>query len=194
MANDRGKFLSDGGSLTSRTANFFIRKDIQRSYNFMVYFDESDTLVQDFDTLSSYHAVSVELPNYSFKKEDKQIGNFVKSFPTLDHNGFEFTIKFEEDSLGTISKLIHKLVSRQISPDGFHTPYSNTIIDHIVVSVYTSTGDNVKKIYFKNCYYLKASTAMFSYEDGKQIFYDITFNADHYHQVENVAAVNQTER
>jgi len=194
MAEDRGNFLNDGGSLTSRTANFYIRKDIQRSFNFMVYFDESDSTAKVFDGLYAYHAVSVELPNYSFKKEDKQVGPFVKSFPILDHNGFEFTIRFEEDSDGIVNKLIRKLVERNIDKDGFNKRYKETVIDHIVVSVYQADGTNVRKVYFKNCYYLKASTATFSYEEGKQIFYDITFNADHFHEVDGRGALYQMER
>lgn len=194
MADDRGNFLNDGGSLTSRTANFYIRKDIQRSFNFMVYFDESDSTDKVFDGLYAYHAVSVELPNYSFKKEDKQVGPFVKSFPILDHNGFEFTIRFEEDSDGVVNKLIRRLVARNIDKDGFNKRYKNTIIDHIVVSVFQADGTNVRKVYFKNCYYLKASTANYSYEDGKQIFHDITFNADHFHEVDGRGSINQLER
>lgn len=193
MADERGNFLNDGGALTSRTANFYIHKDIQRSYNFMVYFDESDTTGSSFSNLHSYHAVSVELPNYAFKKEDKQVGPFVKSFPILDHNGFEFTIRFEEDSDGIVEKLIRKLVRRNIDSDGFNRSYKETMIDHIVVSIYQANGDNVRKVYFKNCYYLKASTANYSYEDGKQIFYDITFNADHFFEEDNRAAKYQRE-
>jgi len=192
MADDRGNFLNDGGSLTSRTAQFYRFKDIQRAYNFIVYFEDSEGADPIFSWVKSYHAVSVELPNYAFKKEDKQVGPFVKSFPVLDHNGFDFTIKFEEDSSGSVEKLIRDLVNRNIDVDGFHRPYNETVISNIIVSIYQANGDNVRKVYFKNCYYLKASTANYAFEDGKQIFYDITFNADHFHEVDNRGAVNQT--
>lgn len=184
MADTQGNLLNDGGPLTRRIASFYERKDIQRAYNFLVYFEYSDSIFNHAE-VQSYHAVSVELPNYAFKKEDKQIGPFVKSFPVLDHNGFEFTIRFEEDSNGTVEKLIRLLVNRNIDTEGFNRPYEDTVIKDIVVSVYQANGDNVRKVYFKNCYYLKASTANYSYEEGKQIFYDITFNADHFHEVDN---------
>lgn len=190
MADTKGNFLNDGGALTSRTAAFYQRKDIQRAYNFHVYFDESDSIFNR-GGLQTYHAVSVELPNYEFDKEDKQIGPFTKNFPVLNHKGFVFTIKFEEDSDGTVEKLIRSLINRNIDTDGFNRPYSDTVIKNIVVSVFQANGDNVRKVYFKNCFYMKASTANYSYEEGKQIFYDITFNADHFHEVDSVGALNQ---
>ena len=199
---DDNLFLSDGGSLTTRTANFFERKSIQRSYNFMVYFDESglDTGLAEtdrtgvFSDMDAFHAISVELPNYAFDRGEMNYGPFFKKFPVLDHNGFEFTIKFEEDDEGRVKNMIHKLVRRNIRSDGYLKPYSETVIPNIVVSTYRPDGKNVNKTYFKNCFYMKSSTPSFSYEDGKQIFYDVTFNADHYIFVEQQGAVNQTGR
>lgn len=198
MANAQGNLLNDGGSgsLTNRIASFYQDKTIQRAYNFLVYFNEVGLSphINPFSNLNSYHAVSVELPNYEFKKEDQVIGPFVKSFPILSHNGFEFTVKFEEDSDGNVENLIRKLIMRNIDSDGYHRSFSETMIPNIVVSVFQANGDNVRKVHFKNCYYLKASTANFSYEEGKQIFYDITFNADHFIEEDRKGAVNQMGR
>lgn len=191
---DKSLFMNDQGSLTTRTANFFEQKSIQRSYNFMVYFDESGIDTGLFNDLHAFHAISVELPNYGFKREEMNYGPFFKKFPVLDHDGFEFTIKFEEDDEGRVKNMIHKLVRRNIRSDGYLKPYSETVIPNIVVSTYRPDGKNVNKTYFKNCFYMKSSTPSFSYEDGKQIFYDVTFNADHYIFVEHQGAVNQTGR
>lgn len=188
MADDRGRFLNDGGSLTNRTSNFYVRKEIQRSYNFMVYFDESDSV---FRGMESFHAISVELPNYGFRKEDAIIGPFTKTFPVLDHNGFEFTMKLEEDDNGSVNNLIQKLIRKNIDEDGFLRHYTQTVLDNIVVTVYQSDADNVRKVKFKNCYFMKASTAQYSYEDSKQITYDLTFNADHYYEIGRQGALNQ---
>ena len=194
MAADSNRILNDGGSLTSRTSNFYVSKEIQRTYNFLVYFDESDVEKKIFNDLLAYHAISVELPNYEFKKEKMEYGPFVKNFPVLSHDGFEFTIKFEEDNKGSVKNLIHSLIRRNIDSDGYHKPYADTMIKDIVVSVYQADGTNVNKTFFKNCFYLKASTAQYSYDDGKQVFYDITFNADHYIMTEQRGALNQMEK
>jgi len=166
------------GPITNSTRSFFTRKTIQRTYNFLVRFDLSDNL-QDRYELFEYHAVSVELPNYDFKKEEYRIGPFVKNFPVLDHNGFEFTIKFEEDDIGTISNFIDRMTRRNIKPDGYYNTLYNTVLNNIVVEVTRNDGVRVCSYIFKNCFMLKASTATYSYEASEKISYDITFNADH---------------
>jgi hypothetical protein len=166
------------GPVTNATRSFFTRKTIQRSYNFLVRFDLSNSL--QGTNLSEFHAVSVELPNYEFKKESYQIGSFVKSFPVLDHNGFEFTMKFEEDDVGTISNLIDNLTRLIIKPNGYYNTISRSVIDNIIVSVHRSDGVNVCTYVFNNCFFMKASTPTYSYDNNEKIVYDITFNADHF--------------
>lgn len=172
------------GPVTNATRSFFTRKTIQRSYNFLVRFDLSNTLQyqERFYSwpLSEFHAVSVELPNYEFKKESYQIGSFVKSFPVLDHNGFEFTMKFEEDDVGTISNLIDNLTRLIIKPNGYYNSIAESVIDNIIVSVHRSDGVNVCTYVFNNCFFMKASTPTYSYDNNEKIVYDITFNADHF--------------
>lgn len=166
------------GPTTAATRSFFTRKTIQRSYNFMVRFDLcSDGFIRE--EVFEHHAVSVELPNYDFKKEEYRIGPFVKNFPVLDHNGFEFTIKFEEDDIGTISTLIDKLTRRNIKSTGYYNDLAHTVIDNIVVVVSRDDGVRVCSYTFKNCFMLKASTATYSYDVNEKIVYDITLNADH---------------
>lgn len=166
------------GPITNATRSFFTRKTIQRSYNFLVRFDlSSDSFARE--ELFEHHAVSVELPNYDFKKEEYRIGPFVKNFPVLDHNGFEFTIKFEEDDTGTISNFIDRLTRKNIKSTGYYNTLVNTVISNIVVEVTRNDGVRVCSYTFKNCFMLKASTATYSYEANEKISYDITFNADH---------------
>lgn len=166
------------GPTTATTRSFFTRKTIQRSYNFMTRFDLSSNPYLR-DKVFEHHAVSVELPNYDFKKEEYRIGPFVKNFPVLDHNGFEFTIKFEEDDSGTISSLIDQLTRRNIHSTGYYNDLAHTVIDNIVVVVTRDDGVRVCAYTFKNCFMLKASTATYSYDTNEKIVYDITLNADH---------------
>jgi len=163
------------GPVTNATRSFFTRKTIQRSYNFLVMFD----LCNDSFEIREHHVISVELPNYDFKKEEYRIGPFVKNFPVLDHNGFEFTIKFEEDDTGTISNFIDMLTRKNIRESGYYNTFANSVIDNITVEVSRMDGVRVCSYNFKNCFMLKASTATYSYDTSEKITYDITFNADH---------------
>jgi len=181
------------GPLTTRTNEFYEKKSIQRSFNFLVYFDVSEILdengspigsMEDVFNLRSYHAVSVELPDYSFNKIETYAGPFVRTTPVLFHNGFEFTIKFEEDEKGTVKNLIHKLIRLNINEEGYH---HNRRIDNIDVAVFTPDGGNrlvgghSYRVSFKDCYFLKASPASYDYSSQEKITYDITFNCDHYY-------------
>lgn len=177
---DNKVILSDGGPLTTRVKSFYINKEIQRAYNFLIYFSDSDSIFWKGDAVASFHAVSVEIPNYSFEKDFLEAGPIKKSFPLLKHDGFEFTIKFEEDKNATIQKLIRRLVNRNVDSLGYNRPYKETVLNELIVSIYTNDAWNIYKLYFKNCYFLRASTAQYDYSANGQIFYDITFNADHY--------------
>ena len=167
------------GPITSTTRNFFIRKTIQKAYNFMVRFDLGS--VSNFNgELFEHHAVAVEIPNYDFKKEKLEVGPFVKTFPVLDHNGFEFTIKFEEDDQGTISSFVDWLINRNINSDGYYRTHTNTVVSNIVIDVSRDDGMVVCRHWFQNCYFMKQSTINYDFSVNDKITYDITFNADHY--------------
>lgn len=171
--------------LTNRTHSFYTHKEIQRSYNYIVYFSKSVMRTLFPSNFSDEHkdlyATSVELPaGYDFKKEYYNVGPFIKSFPVLDHNGFEFTIKMEEDDQGTVKRLIELLNERIISGNGYYNSYSNMVIDAIIISVFRPDGMNVYTARFKNCYLLKSSVPNYSYNSSEKIEYDLTFNADHF--------------
>ena len=183
----------DNGPLTLSTGKFYLNKSIQRSYNYVVVFELSDIghtggsghLAENY-----YYATSIEIPNYEFKDEEYRIGSFVKTFPVLEHHGFAFTIKFEEDDQGTIQGLIDKLTIRNINASGYYNTYSNTVLDHIDVDVYRPDGTRVYRRTFYNCYYLKSSTPTYSYNTSEKIEYDITFKADHFETAYGTAHTN----
>lgn len=187
--------FDDQGPLTDRIKNFFENKTIQRAYNFLVYFDESIAggVENVFSDLRAFHCTSVEIPEYSFEKEYIYYGPFVKSFPIYKHNGFEFTMKLEEDEGCTIKSFIQSLIKRQIGNDGYYKSYTNTVLNQIVISVFQHDAYNSFKIYMKNCYFLKASTTNYAYESANKIEYDVTFNCDHYVVVPNQGAKNIRE-
>lgn len=185
-------FMNDNGPLTSRVRDFYLWKTIQRSYNFMVMFDESIGLPEQ-DDLGVFVATSVEIPDYSFKKEVYRAGPFVKNFAVLDHEGFNITMKMEETDTGRVKSLIQKLIHKNIKPTGYYNTYENTIIPQIVVDVYRQNGDNVYKLRFKNCFFLKASTPTYTYNSNEKIEYDLEFACDHYELEPRNGAVNTYE-
>lgn len=172
-------FMNDNGPLTSRVRDFYLWKTVQRSYNFMVMFDESDGL-PDRNDMAAFHATAIEIPDYSFKKESYRIGPYVKSFPVLDHEGFNITMKMEEDDTGKVKELIQRLIRKNISVDGYYKSYASTVIKHIVADVFANNGDNVYKVKFKNCFFLKATTPSYSFNSNEKIEYDLEFACDHY--------------
>lgn len=179
--------LVDGGPLTERVRTFYERKEIQRAYNFLVYFNMSDEIFwKEGPALASFHAVSIEIPSYTFDKDWLDAGPIKKAFPLLKHDGFEFTIKMEEDKVASVNKLIRRLTSRNVDSEGFNRPYKETVLSEIVASVYTQDAWNVYKIFFKNCFFLRAQTANYDFYSGEKITYDITFNADHYEIIDGL--------
>lgn len=188
----------DNGPVTKRTHNFFLTKSIQRSYNYFVYFSKSDKLANmlrwtsdDIEQTLDMYATSVELPSgYEFKKEYYEIGNFKKSFPVYDHNGFEFTIKMEEDAQGSVKYLIGVLNEAIINSGGYYNGFKNSVIDDLEISVYRHDGTNIYRAHFENVYLMKASTPTYSYNSNEKIEYDLTFNADHFHVEWGTAARN----
>lgn len=188
----------DNGELTRRVRHFYSNKTIQRNYNYMVYFSKSTKLqnllrctTEDLEKTLDLYATNVELPSgYEYKKEYYEIGPFKKSFPVLDHNGFEFTIKLEEDSEATVKNLILVLNRAIIDSNGYYNNFSNVVLDDLEISVYKHDGTNLYRVFFQNCYLLKASTPSFSYNTNEKIEYELTFNADHFYVTYGKAASN----
>lgn len=179
-------FMNDEGALTNRTREFYLFKTIQKAFKFMVMFDETDTDLDNpsespFQNLSSYHAVGVDFPSYAFQKEQYKLGNLVYTFPTLNHEGFVFSIKFEEDNVGSVQNLINSLTRRIISPSGYYNDYNEAVVDRIVVDIFDEEGTNVWKVVFENCYFLKADGATYDFSNNDKITYNVEFNADHYY-------------
>lgn len=208
-------FMNDEGALTNRTREFYMYKTIQRAYNFMVMFDESwtstvllgpelgneslaitaeatDYGMATWQDMSSYHAVSVDIPDYQFQKEQFKVGPFVNTFPVLNHEGFNFSIKMEEDFQGRVKSLIMGLTSNIIDRDGYYHPFTRSVIPNINVDIFQQDGTNVWKIRFLNCYFLKAEGGTYDYSSNDKITYTLEFNCDHYEIVAKQGSINKT--
>jgi hypothetical protein len=193
-------FMNDDGSLTNRTREFYLFKTIQKAHNFMVMFDETWTpgyMAADYgqvawQDMSSYHAISVDIPDYQFQKEQFKAGPFVNTFPVLNHEGFNFSIKMEEDYNGRVKALILGLTSKIIADNGYYNALDIAMIPQIVVDIYRPDGDNIWKVKFLNCYFLKADGGNYDYSSNEKITYTLEFNCDHYTIEGAHGALNKT--
>lgn len=209
MENEDPGFMNDNGALTNRTREFYLYKTIQRSYNFLVMFDEAWSMSKSNDgswnsadptdygqmlweDMSSYHAISVDIPDYQFQKEQFKAGPFVRTFPVLNHEGFNFSIRMEEDYEGRVKSLIMGLTSKIINQYGYYNSLSEACIPNIVVDVYKPNGKNVWKIKFENCYFLKAEGANYDFNTNEKIVYTLEFNCDHYLIIAGEGALHQS--
>lgn len=174
-------------------------RSIQRAYNFIINFPntyndkgELQTRLGNISTaagfpffnpgdyLTDFHAKKVNIEQYAFKRELQRLGVFQKSFPVIDHKGFELEIELEEDKYGTISFFIQWLQARIIDNNGMYTNLAEAVIDPITINVTTETSELVASYSFRNCYFLKASKGEYNYRNNQTITYTITFGTDFY--------------
>ena len=147
------------------------------------------------DGIKEWMVASCELPFYDFNKEYSnysKASGAINTFPQLNHDGFEFTIKFEEDNHGTIQSLIHHFSNRIIDSDGYYRPKKQRIIgDASNGGIFELRIERNERnrgawaktfttVTFFEAYFLKSSTASFSYDATDKVTYDITFNCDYY--------------
>lgn len=161
-------------------------KSIQRSYNFFVTIindNSRNSYLPDGEKMpeiKNYHVLNVDVPNYGFKKEIQYYGPYARTFPVLEHEGFELKITFEEDSKGTISKFINWLQRRIIVADGtghYMFPSKNRL-SSIYIQPVDSAGNEMFGYEFIKCYFLRASDPIYDYGTNESIKYEIVFGSD----------------
>lgn len=164
---------------------FYKKKSIQKSYNFRVFFNDTNTKTAILDPIpltEQYHVTKITLPHWDFKKEVMYYGPYPRSFPVLTSDGFELTITFEEDDSGTISKLINWLQRRIISNKqgriGLYESPGPMKSLSIIIQILDDTGREVSKYEYKGCYFLKASDISLDYSSNESVKIDITFGTD----------------
>lgn len=164
---------------------FYKEKSIQRSFNFKldVFHDDAGTTTylpdnKKIPEIKDYHVLSISLPLWEFKKEVVQYGSFVKTFPVLNTDGFEFTVTLEEDDNGTVINFINYLQKKIIKKDGTYVAPNRNKITMIYFRATNMDGKTIWDYQFDNCYFLKASNPEFSYVNNETVKYDITFNCD----------------
>jgi hypothetical protein len=84
------------------------------------------------------------------------------------------------------------LTSRIIDADGYYVAMKDMFIPQIVVDIFRDNGDNIWKVKFLNCYFIKADGGGYDFSVGDKITYNLEFNADHVEVISGAGAVNQT--
>ena len=137
--------------------------------------------------LKPWHVKNVTIPDFNFKKDGLvKYGPFAKSIPVMDFDGFELKIDLEEDSSGTVKRLIQWCQARNIHKTGTHWPPELSKLPYIEINIISEkpksdTEDNIiGKFRFEEIHFLNASEASFSYSESSAINYSLTFNSNYY--------------
>lgn len=161
------------------TANSrFSNKSIQKNFKFLVELSEPFGKY-----IRPFHILKIDLPtSYGFQMEKMQIGPYVYTWPTMKHDGFDFTITFEEDDKGTIAKMIHvfqsMIVSDNDDADGTYKTQMENRIGYVTINIYDDAGNEVQTIIFRSVYFLNATGLNLDYESNDSVKYVVTLHSD----------------
>lgn len=161
---------------------YYSNKSVQKTNRFRVtIFNNEGVFVPNIGKMpeiKGFHVLDVSVPNWEFKKETLKVGPFVHTFPVMDSDGFEFSITFEEDTEGTVSKFVDWCQRRIMYRDGlyFNPVYSK--IQSIMIETYRDNGEYNYLTTFRNCYFLKSSEVKQDYSSNDSLKIEIIFASD----------------
>lgn len=131
-----------------------------------------------FSRMRYHHVVDVSIPLYKFKREIVKYGPVAKSFPMLEHEGFEIKVTYEDDRNGDVLGLIHTLQKTVVREDGYYKKLNENKVGDINIHLYNHFGINVCQWIGKNAYYAGADDVSLSYGNDDTLKYGITFACD----------------
>lgn len=179
---------SNNGTLNQFQSLLGTGKSIQKCYRFSISFFPPKYIslqkdvyahVGKMPTIKAFHVKNISIPQYTYKKETQYYGPVPRSFPVLEHDGFEVKIEFEEDDRGTIGNFISWLQRLAINPkDGTYTPPDFVKLQMIGVVAESDVGVPIACYTLHSPFYLNATGPDFDYSDNTAIKYSITFNVD----------------
>lgn len=187
--------IPGAGGLNNGTLNSFqsllpIGKSIQKSYRFSVSFFPPSAVniaanptlykrVGPMPLIRAFHVQNISIPQYAFKKETQYYGPAPRSFPLLEHDGFEVKIGFEEDERGTIGSFLNWLQRLAIEPEnGLYTPPDYVKLPLIGIVAESDIGVPIAVYSLHDVFYLNSTGPDFDYSTNESIKYSITFNCD----------------
>jgi hypothetical protein len=181
------------GGLNNGLVNNFqsllpLGKSIQKCYRFTVtFFPPKDMKLRPdiygrvgpMPLIRAFHVKNISIPQYTYKKEVQYYGPAPRSFPILEHDGFEVKIEFEEDDRGTIGSFVNWLQRLAIDPNyGTYTPPDYVKLAMIGIITESDFGIPIACYTLHNPFYLNASGPDLDYSDNAAVKYNIAFNVD----------------
>lgn len=169
------------------TANSnFKSKSIQKNFKFIVDFDDAfeKELTRQNIKIFPHHILSIDIPtSYGFKANVMKIGPYSYSFPTMEHEGFDISVVFEEDDHCSIAKLIHYLQYKIIksvssNANGAYFPQTKNRIKMMVINIYNDAGQIVRSVKFEDLFFVSSTPTSLNYDGNESIKYTVVFHCD----------------
>lgn len=181
------------GSFSQGLQSFYSKKSVLPSWKFLVTINTDDDIQQTgenagntispkiksaFSNIDYHHVVDVTIPFYKFSMESVKYGPVAKTFPKLDHNGFNITITFEDDSNGNVLDLIHQLQKTIVDDDGFYKRLNLNKIGNINIQLYNHYGLTVGEWIAHGAYYTGVNDLTLSYANNDTVKFGLNFGCD----------------
>ena len=164
------------------------RKTIQKNFRFDVefnYLGYSMRYFEGYPQIQPWHVKKVSFPIANrFAPNVIKIGPFPYCYPTLNSDGYDFDVTFEEDEDGTVinfiqflQQLIFFAKDGEDNAGNYRSQKYNRL-SSIIINIYDDVGDIVRKVIFNNCFFLNASALDLDYDGNGAVQYTVTFHSD----------------
>ena len=184
------------GQVNQSIKSFFRNKSIQKTDQFILTIDpppevsvQKDSKIERIKKqvndllgpqppIENWHIRNFVLPNFNFTKEQFPAGTFVKSFPSLNYEGFDFTITIEEDNIGSVARFAHWCQRRIVDDRGFHLPQILNKIGNMRLDILDELNQTICRFNFEDSFYLEAAPVSYDYSQSTQTLWTFTFHSD----------------
>lgn len=164
------------------------QKTIQKNFRFDVKFYYNNPSIGgeiELGSITPWHILKVTFPSANnFRMEPIKVGPYHYGFPVMDTTGYDVVITFEEDSIGTIFNFIQFLQSIIVNntesklANGNYRSQLDNRLTSIIINIYNDSGNIVKTVTFRDCFFLNASSMDLDYGGSDSIKYTVTFHSD----------------
>lgn len=156
-------------------------KTVTPIWKFKVAFENVGTAVEKglFADIEYHHILDVTIPLYKFTGNTVPYGSVPKTYATLNSDtGLQFSITFEEDSKGNISKLVHMLQRRTMRPTGVYNTLNNQNLGKCWIGVYNGQSQRIMRWTMNNIWFAGADDISLAYSSSESMKWKINFGCD----------------
>ena len=187
------KFLSLGTKSIQRTDQFLVtikptfNQPVGASIDFLKLKEKLDEATGLQPTIDHWHVRNLVLPSLNFNREIFKRGSYIKSFASLEYQGFQLSMTLEDDDIGTLPRFVNWCQRRIIDDRGFHLFESLNRVGTIQVDILDHQNLVTAQYNFEDCYYLTSDPVSFDYSQASQTLWNITFGCDFLSYKDNVS-------